>query len=206
MHHRLLLRKEMVADHLYRWSILFRYKQEKRFKKEDDKKDSKRGVRYEWILFDKKTFLTILSIRKSSLLGILKSEKFKEEKFFRSEFIININDREINFYNDEIRRFSEFLTCPGSSVEEQKPSKLKVVGSIPPLGTIDFRNTLVQRVFLKSKCIGESNRAMPSETRTRSDQSHFEKRESRAATESRDSPPGHHLTRKYSLKLEGVFL
>ncbi len=26
--------------------------------------------------------------------------------------------------------------CPGSSVEEQKPSKLKVVGSIPPPGTI----------------------------------------------------------------------
>ena len=29
-----------------------------------------------------------------------------------------------------------WLHCPGSSVEEQKPSKLKVTGSIPVSGTI----------------------------------------------------------------------
>ncbi len=35
------------------------------------------------------------------------------------------------------------VSCPGSSVEEQKPSKLKVVGSIPPPGTIWTANPLL---------------------------------------------------------------
>lgn len=36
---------------------------------------------------------------------------------------------------------------PGSSVEEQKPSKLKVVGSIPPPGTIYTKNPSSRGIF-----------------------------------------------------------
>ena len=43
--------------------------------------------------------------------------------------------RILNYFLKKADGIIHFFLRPGSSVEEQKPSKLKVVGSIPPPGT-----------------------------------------------------------------------
>ena len=114
--------------------------------KKSPPKNTERVAEY-WELYLTKIPLSLFS----------RSENYRFEKYSKARSSRKNNIFEVSvlictwsrkFSSDkEIRSFSGFLPCPGSSVEEQKPSKLKVVGSIPPLGTIDFRNTPVREFF-----------------------------------------------------------